>query len=125
LAFNKQFPEKQRQILAAYNELIKKRMQGDLSDHEFAGKLQSEVESEVVVPWRELTAEWTGVMKDRLDPGRQEKFEQYMLLRQKSFEDLLASVREDDDERVTRSMEEAEAASKIADEMNKQDEKEK
>lgn len=118
VAVIKQFPGRQAQILGVYNDLIKNHLQGDLSDVEFAKRL----ETEVVVPWREFAAESTDVMKDRLDPSRRAKFERYMWLRQQSFEDLLAAVRENDDERSKKSLKEAEDASKIADEMNAQDE---
>ncbi len=86
-----QFPEKQQQILKEYSELMKKYWQGNLSDLEFA----DQVEAKVVVPWRELAKEMSAV-KDRLDAARWVKIEQYIRLRQESFEDLLASVRNDD-----------------------------
>ena len=85
----RQFPEKEQQILGEYADLIKKYSQGDLSDLEFASRL----EVNVVAPWGELTKEMSEAMQERLDPSREKKFEQYMRLRQESFEDLLASLR--------------------------------
>ncbi len=110
----KQFPTKERQILDEYADLTQKHSQGDLSDLEFANRL----ETNVVVPWRELTEEMSEVMKQRLDEGRRRKFEQYMRLRQESFEDLLASVRNNDKVLQERAREKQKEASRIVQEMN-------
>ena len=114
MAALKQFPTKERQILDEYADLTQKHSQGDLSDLEFANRL----ETNVVVPWRELTEEMSEVMKQRLDEGRRRKFEQYMRLRQESFEDLLASVRNNDKVLQERAREKQKEASRIVQEMN-------
>jgi hypothetical protein len=118
---SKQFEEKQRQILGKYNELNGKLSQGVLSEREFADQL----ETEVVVPWRELAKETSQTMKEGHEADRQAKIEKYMRLRQESFEDLLAAVREDDEARLAQSKEKAEEARKIVNELNVDEEKER
>ncbi|MGO9113684.1 MAG: rhomboid family intramembrane serine protease [Thermoguttaceae bacterium] len=116
----REYPEKARQIFREYSGLVKKRSQGDLSARAFADQL----ESNVVVPWRELATEMTDAIKERPGASQQGKFEQYLRLQQESFEDLLAAVREGDNERFNQAREKAEAAETIANERNGKGEKE-
>ena len=114
VAVLRQYPEKARRILGAYGDLMQEKSQDELPDGEFADRF----EAEVVVPWREMAAETTDAMKEQVDADQQSKFEQYFRLQQESFEDLLAWLREHDDARRQQSIENAEAAAKIAKELN-------
>lgn len=113
-------PDKERRILEEYRDLIKKNLRGDLSDREFADRL----EAEVIDPWRELTAEATAAMKDRVDEDWQKKVEQHWRQRQERFEALLGAVRDHADVRVIRALEQAEATA-IAFELEGKEEKER
>ncbi len=117
----KQSPEKERQIIEKYNDLRRKLSQGNLSELEFADQL----ETNVVNAWRELAKERSEAMKGRIDATKEGKREQYMRLRQESFDDLLAAFREDDSTRLAQFKEKGEAAEKIVKELNEEEKKER
>jgi rhomboid protease GluP len=113
-------PKQERQILRQFAELMKKHTEGNLSNLDFADQL----EAKVIVPWRQLAKETSRAVKGRVDATRQAKIEQYMRLWQESFDDLLAWAREGDLERRNQAMEKEEAAEKIVQELNAEEEKE-
>jgi hypothetical protein len=113
-------PQQERQILQQYADLMNKHQQGELSDRDFADQLQAKV----IDPWSQLAKETSREVKGRVDAARQGKIEQYMRLRQESFEDLLAWAREGDDERYNQAIQKKEEAEKIVIELNAEEEKE-
>ena len=115
IAVRKQFPERQREIIEASFELLKEHDLGHLSDQEFAAQFQAKV----IAPWRELSAGIADATKDRGDEGRRRKIEQYMRLRQQSFDDLLAAVQKNDAQSYKHALEEAAEAGKIVDDLNR------
>ena len=63
-------------------------------------------------------------MKGNVEPARLSKIVQCMRLKQESFEDMAAAVREHDDTLAQKSIQEAEEAGKIDKELNEEDENE-
>lgn len=109
-------PQNERQILDKCTDLAQKRMQGELSDREFADQL----ETSVINPWREFTKERSEAIKENPDPAWRAKVEHYMRLRQESFEDLAAAIRDDNGARWAQFRKKKEAAEKIVKELNEE-----